>query len=128
MRTINTLKELDALIGTTYMYAVIVTIVAVVVAFIIANLIKYQGGRNANDHIKRRIGFIVVGLIAPISFFLYNHLFVSAFITKAPLAAKFSKANIMATLIILGGYVVLGIVTMLIFRSSKWGSILGKSK
>jgi hypothetical protein len=128
MRKIETLKQVDALIGTTYMYAAIAVLAAVVLAFIIANLIKYQGGKNATDHIKRRIWFIIIGIIMPIAFFLYNALYVSDFITKAPLVAKFSTANIVITLIALGGYFVLGIITMFIFRRSKWGSILGKSK
>lgn len=128
MRKIETLKALKALIGDTYVLAVIIAIAAVVLAFIIANLIKYHGGRNATDHITRRIWYIIVGVITPISFFLYNYLYVANFITKAPLQAKFATANLIATLIVLGVYVALGIITMLIFRRSKWGSILGKSK
>jgi H+/Cl- antiporter ClcA len=128
MRKIEALKQLQALIGETYIYAVIVAIAAVVVAFIIANLIKYQGGKNNTDHIKRRVWFIVTGIIAPIAFFLYNAFYVSKYITKAPLQAKFSTANMLSILILLGVYVILGIVTMLIMRRSKWGSILGKSK
>jgi Na+/H+-dicarboxylate symporter len=128
MKKIEALKQVQALIGETYMYAVIIGIIAVVLAFIIANLIKYQGGKNPTDHITRRIWYIVIGLIAPIGFFLYNALYVSSYITKAPLQAKFSTANILATLALLGVYVALGIITMLIMRRSKWGSILGKSK
>jgi hypothetical protein len=127
MRKIEALKQVQALIGETYMYAVIVAVAAVVLAFIIANLIKYKGGKNSTDHITRRIWFIVIGIITPIAFFLYNALYVSSYITKPPLQAKFSTANILATLTVLGIYVVLGIITMLIMRRSKWGSILGKS-
>jgi hypothetical protein len=128
MKKIETLKQIQALIGDTYMYAIIIGIVAVVLAFIIAILIKYQGGKNPTDHITRRIWYIVVGLVAPIAFFLYNALYVSSYITKAPLQAKFSTANLLATLAEVGVYVVVGILTMLILRSTKWGSILGKSK
>jgi Na+/H+-dicarboxylate symporter len=128
MKKIETIKQLDALIGTTYVYAVIIAIAAIVVAFIIANIVKYQGGKNPTDHITRRIWYIIVALLAPIAFFLYNTLYVSNFITKAPLQAKFSTANILATLAVLGVYIVVGILTMLAFRRSKWGSILGKSK
>jgi hypothetical protein len=128
MKKIEALKQVQALIGETYMYAVIVALVAVILAFIIASLIKYDGGRSSSDHIKRRAWYIVTGIAAPIAFFLYNTLYVSNYITKAPLQAKFSTANLLATLMVLGIYVVLGIVTMLIMRRSKWGSILGKSK
>jgi hypothetical protein len=128
MRKIETLKDVQALIGETWMYAIIVAGAALVLAFIIANLVKYGGGKNATDHIKRRIWYIITGLLAPIGFFLYNALYVSNFITRAPMQAKFATANILATLTVLGVYIVLGIITMLIFRSSKWGSILGKTK
>jgi beta-lactamase regulating signal transducer with metallopeptidase domain len=128
MRKIETLKQVQALIGETYMYAAIIAIVALVLAFIIANVIKYEGGKNATDHIKRRVWYIIVGIITPIAFFLYNVFYVSTFISKAPLKAQFSTANTLATLEVLGIYLVVGILTMLLMRSSKWGSILGKSK
>ncbi|MDR2064227.1 MAG: hypothetical protein LBP85_00740 [Prevotellaceae bacterium] len=128
MKKIESIKELDALIGNTYVYAVIVAIAAVVLAFVIASLIKWGGGRNDSSHVKRRVWFIIVAILAPIGFFLYNALYVSNYIMKAPLQAKFSTASIIATLIVLGAYAVSGIVSMLIMRRSKWGSILGKSK
>jgi hypothetical protein len=128
MKKIETLKQLNALIGETYMYAIILGIGAVALAFIIANLVKYQGGKNPTDHITRRIWYIIIGIIVPIAFFLYNNLYVSSYITRPPLQSKFLTATILATLAELGVYVIVGILTMLIMRRSKWGSILGKSK
>lgn len=128
MRKIETLKEIEALMGTTYMYAAIIAIVALVLAFIIANIIKYSGGKNSTDHIKRRVWYIAIGFVTPIAFFLYNAFYVSGYISKAPLKAQFSTANIFATLGILCVYTVVGVLTMLMIRRSKWGSILGKSK
>jgi uncharacterized membrane protein YcgQ (UPF0703/DUF1980 family) len=128
MNKIDKLKELEALISNTYMYAIIIAIVALVIAYIAVNLIKYRGGKHSNDHIKRRVWYIIIGIFTAISFFMYNNLIVSSSIAKAPLQAKFSTANILATLSVLGIYGIVGIVTMLIMRSSKWGSILGKTK
>lgn len=128
MRKIETLKQLEALIGETYMYAIIFAIIALVFAFIFALLIKFKGGKNPKDHITRRIWFIVIGIFTPIMFFLYNALYVSTYIMKAPLQAKFSMANIYSTLALLGIYVVIGIFTMMVMRRTKWGTILGKSK
>jgi uncharacterized membrane protein len=127
MRKIETLQQVQALIAETYMYAVIISIAALVLAYVIANIIKY-GGKNSIDHIKRRVWFIIVGIVIPVAFFLYNAMYVSDFITKAPLRAQFLIANILATLVLLGVYVIAGIITMLILRHSKWGSILGKFK
>lgn len=128
MNKIENIKQVNALIGETYMLAIIAVVVALVFAFMIANFIKWQGGINPRDHIIRRIWYIVIGLVTAIVFFLYNALYVISYIKKAPLQAKFTTASIFATLLVLGAYVVIGILTMLMIRRSKWGSILGKSK
>jgi hypothetical protein len=128
MRTIETLNQLDALIGQTYIYAIIGAVVALVLAFLIANLIKFEGGKNSRDHIKRRVWYIVIGIVFTFSFYLYNALYVSDYITKPSLQAKFSTANLFSTLVLLGIYIGAGLLTMVLIRSSKWGSILGKSK
>ncbi len=128
MRKIDTLNQLDALIGQTYIYAIIGAAVALVLAFLIANLIKFEGGKNSRDHIKRRVWYIVLGIVFTFSFYLYNALYVSDYITKSSLQAKFSTANLFSTLVLLGIYIGAGLLTMVLIRSSKWGSILGKSK
>lgn len=127
MNKILNIKQVESLISETYMYAIIIAIAALLLAFIIANLINFEGGKNERSYIKRRIWFIVISALTPISFFLYNALIVSQKIVKPPLVAKFTNANIVSTLIILAIIVVVGIITMLIFRKSKWGSILGKT-
>jgi H+/gluconate symporter-like permease len=123
----DNIKQIDALIGETYMYAIIIAIIALVIAYIIANLFNW-GGKNDKSHIRRRVWYIIIGIVAPTMFFLYNALFVARSITKAPLLARFSTANVLATLTELGIYLFIGILSMVILRSSKWGSILGKSK
>jgi formate hydrogenlyase subunit 3/multisubunit Na+/H+ antiporter MnhD subunit len=128
MNKIENIKQVNTLISETYMLAIIAVIVALVLAFFIAKLILFEGGKNDRSYMKRRIWYIIIGLIAPVSFYLYNMFVVMAKIKKAPLQAKFSDANLYSTLIILVVYVVIGIITMMIFRKSKWGSILGKTK
>jgi uncharacterized membrane protein len=128
MRKIDTLNQLNGLIGKTYMYAIIAAVIAFALAFLVANLIKFEGGRNSRDHIKRRIWFIIIGIVFTFGFYLYNSLYVSDYITKSSLQARFSSANLFSTLTLLGIYLVAGLLTMVLIRSSKWGSILGKSK
>ena len=113
MKKIENIRQIEALISETYMYAVILALVILVLAFIIAKIIKY-GGKNSTDHIKRRIWYIIIGVVTPIGFFLYNALYVSKFIIKPPLQAKFSNANIVATLIIIGVYIAVGLLTMVL--------------
>jgi hypothetical protein len=128
MRKTDTLNQLDALIGQTYIYAIIVAAVALALAFLIANLIKFEGGKNSRDHIKRRVWYIILGIVFTFSFYLYNSLYVSDYITKSSLQAKFSTANLFSTSVLLAIYIGAGLLTMVLIRSSKWGSILGKSK
>jgi hypothetical protein len=123
----ESIKQVNALIAETYIYAIVIALVALVLAYIIARLIAWKGGYD-NSYVVRRIWYIVIGLVAPIFFFLYNTMVVSEKISKAPLVARFSTANIYATLTILGIYLILGIISMMVFRKSKWGSILGRSK
>lgn len=126
MRRIDALKEVQALIGETYMYAVIIALAALLLAFIIAYIVKFQGGKDPKDHIVRRIWYIVIGLSFPIMFFLYNSLYVSSYIVKVPLQAMYSNANIIATIIVFLIYLAVGVITMLVFPRTKWGSILGR--
>jgi len=128
MRKIDTLNQLDALVVQTYIYAIIAAVVALALAFLVANLTKFEGGKNSRDYIKRRIWYIILGIVFTFSFYLYNALNVSDYITKSSLQAKFSTTNLLSTLALLGIYVVIGLLTMMLIRSSKWGSILGKSK
>jgi hypothetical protein len=128
MNKIENIKQLDALISQTYMYGLIVAVVALVIAFLIANLINWEGGKTDSSYMKRRIWFIITGVTALIGFFLYNSIIVMDKIAKAPLQAKFSNSNLITIAGILLIFFVGGIITMMIFRTSKWGSILGKSK
>ena len=128
MRRIETVRQLEALIGQTYMFAIIIALVAFLLAFIIAKTIAYDGGKVTRDHIRRRIWFIVIGLSTAASFFMYNMFYVSGFIRRSSLLASFTVHNIIATISALAVYAVVGVALMFVFRSSKWGSILGKSK
>ncbi|MDR2626448.1 MAG: hypothetical protein LBC40_00245, partial [Dysgonamonadaceae bacterium] len=71
MKKIETLKQVQALIGETYMYAIIIAIAAVILAFVIAQLIKWGGGKYDASHIKRRVWFIIVGAATAVAFFRY---------------------------------------------------------
>ena len=124
----DTISAVNALIDHTYVMAIIVALVALGLAFLIAKMILFRGGKDDRSYLKRRTWFTIIGVVTPILFYLYNFLFVLDNISKAPLQAKFSTANIFATLVIVGIYFLFGILTMLIFRKNEWGSILGKGK
>ena len=119
--------QLETLQNHTMIYAVIVFLAALLVAFIIANLIKYKGGQD-KSYISRRIGFIVTGIVACVAFYLYNDLVVKGLIPNAGFKSMFVKTNITCLGIVAGGYTIVGLLLMFIFRNSKFGSILGKKR
>lgn len=127
MSPIENRQELGSLIQNTYFTALIFMAVAFAIALLIAKLIKWQG-KPDNSYKKRRIWWIIIGIVVPFVFFLINATYVAGFIDRSSLSAKFGTHNIIATLVCLAGYFVVSIVTMLLFRSSKWGSILGPSR
>ena len=120
---ITNLPALQALQNETLVYAVIIAVVALCLSLLLASLIAWQGGED-RSYIKRRIAFCSVGLVACISFFLYNDLVVKPNISNMGWQNMFSKTNIVSVSVILGVYVVLGVIFMFVFKHKKFGSIL----
>lgn len=123
----DTIAKLNSLVSTTYVYAVIIALVAIGIAIIIAKLIPFQGGSHDSSYITRRIWFIITGIIAFISFFLYNQLVVQNEICKAPLKSKFSNCNVISVITIVLIYLIISFIIMKAFRKSKFGTILGNN-
>lgn len=127
MNKITTISQLEALQSNTMVYAGIVCLTAVLVAFIISLMIPYKGGVD-KSYVKRRIAYIVVGIVASVAFFLFNELYVMNFIMNAGFQTEFATTNLQCLGITIGGYIIVGLVIMIAFRHSKFGSILGKVK
>ncbi len=127
MRPIQTLNQLKDLQNETYVYAVIVAVLIFIVAFLISKMIPFQGG-NDRSYVKRRIWLFVCMAVGSLGFWIYNDIYVSSFIKKVALQNQFSTTNMICLAITLLASAVLSLVTMIIFRHSKFGSILGKEK
>lgn len=127
MNKITTISQLEALQSNTMVYAGIVCLTAVLVAFIISLMIPYKGGVD-KSYVKRRIAYIIVGIVASVAFFLFNELYVMNFIMNAGFQTEFATTNLQCLGITIGGYIIVGLVIMIVFRHSKFGSILGKVK
>ncbi len=125
MRPIQTLNQLKDLQNETYVYAVIVAVLIFIVAFLISKMIPFQGG-NDRSYVKRRIWLFVCMAVGSLGFWIYNDIYVSSFIKKVALQNQFSTTNMICLAITLLASAVLSLVTMIIFRHSKFGSILGK--
>lgn len=127
MEEVNSKKELESLILNTYVSAIVFALVALCIAFAIANIIKWQGKPDLS-YIKRRVWWIIIGIVIPVIFWCINAFYVSGFIKGSSKIGDFGKANVLATLICLVGYFVISILLMFLIRSKKWGSILGPSR
>lgn len=124
---ITTLPQLEALQNNTMIYATITALVALLLAFLISFMTKYQGGLD-KSYITRRIWFMIIGAASCTGFYLYNDLVVKGQIVNAGFKSMFVQTNLTCIGIILGVYFILGILIMFIFRNTKFGSILGKGK
>ncbi len=127
MNKITTFDQLKALQSETMVYAGIVCLAAILIVFLISLMIPYQGGVD-KSYIKRRIAYIIVGVVAAIAFFLYNELYVMNLIMNQGFQTEFATTNLQCLGITIGGYIIVGLAIMFAFRHSKFGSILGKVK
>lgn len=127
MTPITNLPQLQQLMNSTTIYAVIVGLVAVIISLAVANMFPWEGG-NDKSYVKRRIAFVIIGLIAILGFWLYNDLVVVGNIKNAGFQNMFKACNLKCIFINLGVYVVASGILMFTFRHSKFGSILGKEK
>lgn len=127
MNRYTTPPAVQALQHETWMYAFIVAAIALAISIFVANLIAWQGGQD-KSYQKRRLWFVLIGIISLVSFFLYNDLQVKPLISQQGWQAMFSETNIQSSIVGLFVYYVVGVVIMFIRRHSKFGSILGKEK
>lgn len=124
---VTTVQQLSALQTTTYIYAVLVLVVAFAVAFGIANAIAWQGG-NDRSYIKRRITTTIIGLLASLGYWLYCIAVVADNVRNQGFRAQYENTAALALGLIVVGYVGLCFLVAVVARKSKFGSILGAEK
>lgn len=127
MIPVTNLQQVEQLMDSTVIYAVIVSIVSVVLAFVVANLFPWEGGKD-RSYIKRRIAYICIGVVAVFGFWLYNDIVVADTIRNVGFQSMFKACNNRCLFINLSIYLVVGVVLMFVFRHTKFGSILGNVK
>lgn len=123
---IRTLPDLQQAQANAWVYGLAIALIAVGVAFLLASLIPWRSDRR--DYITRRISFIVIGLVAPFGYWLYNMQTVVPRITNAGFRNMFEATNLYILIAALVVYFGVGMLLMACFRTSKFGSILGKKK
>jgi hypothetical protein len=123
---IKTLPQLQQTQADTWVYGLIVAGVALLLAIIIAQLIPWRSNRQ--DYMSRRICFIVIGLVMPVSYWLYNMQSVVPRIQNPGFQDMFKGTNLNVLIVSIVLYTIVGVALMFVFRNSKFGSILGKKK
>jgi peptidoglycan/LPS O-acetylase OafA/YrhL len=125
---IRTVRQLEALISETYTLAIIVVVLFLGLAILMSNGIAYEGGKNPTDPSKRRTWFIVLGLVAPVLFFLFNYLYVKETIENPALQTKFVNPNVVSTILVLVLYFLIGFILSKVLKNSKFGTIFPTKK
>lgn len=111
MQRIATLSQLKELQNETIVYAMIVSCLAIFIAIVTSNLIAYRGG-NDRSFIKRRVLYLIIGLIAAFGFYIYNDLIVAQRIANAGFKSMFSTTNLTCLAITIVGYIITGVIIM----------------
>ena len=118
----KTVNDLSNLQNTTYLIALIVIGVAIGIAFVISNMVAFEGGLDPRDHVKRTWAYWLVGIISTLGFFAYNYFYVSQKVSNA-FKPDFEKTTFIATLVLFVAYVVVGLIFRQLFKNSKFGTI-----
>lgn len=122
---IRTLQQLQQAQADAWIYGFIVTGVALLLAIVISAVINWRSDRR--DFITRRIWFIIIGLILPLSYWVYNMQVIVPRIQKAGFQNMFKVTNLYILLSAIVIYAIVGIVTMFVAKKgSKWRSVLPK--
>ena len=128
MRQIATLNQLQDLQSSTWIYAFAVCIIAIAIAYFVSNMIAWQGG-NDKSYIKRRVWWIIIGIVAGLGFWIYNDVTNVHRIVNVGFKHMYSQTNLMCLFVVLFGYYLISLLIMAtLFRKAKFGSILGKQR
>lgn len=123
---IRTLPQVEQAQADAWIYGLIATGIALAFAIAIAFIINWKSNRR--DYITRRIWFIIIGLIFPAAYWIYNDQLIAPQIKNPGFRNMFETTNLYVLIVGIILYFLIGIFLMFCFRTSKFGSILGKQK
>ena len=122
---IRTIQQVQQAQADAWIYGFIVTGIALLLAIIISAVINWRSDRR--DFITRRIWFIIIGLVLPLSYWVYNMQVIVPRIQNAGFQNMFKATNLYILLSAIGIYAIVGIATMFLAKKgSKWRSVLPK--
>ena len=122
---IRTIQQVQQAQADAWIYGFIVTGIALLLAIIISAEINWRSDRR--DFITRRIWFIIIGLVLPLSYWVYNMQVIVPRIQNAGFQNMFKATNLYILLSAIGIYAIVGIATLFLAKKgSKWRSVLPK--
>ena len=128
MRQIATLSQLHDLQNSTWIYAIAVCFIAIAIAYLVSNMIAWQGG-NDKSYVKRRVWWVIIGFVAGLGFWIYNDVVNVHRIVNVGFKHMYSQTNLLCLFVVLLCYFGISLLIMTtLFRQAKFGSILGKQR
>jgi hypothetical protein len=127
MNPVTTVQQLEALKSSTLVWAAIICVAAFAISFLIATHVPYKGGKDTS-YITRRIWYIVIGVVSALGYWIFNFLVKVPAIKNPGFQSQFSHTNLISVVVVVLGYVVLGLLVALIFRKSKFSTVYIKHK
>jgi sulfoxide reductase heme-binding subunit YedZ len=105
-----------------YIVSVVTSLVFILIAALISNAIKYEGGANPKDPGKRKMWFWVMGIFAPIVNLLFG-----LFTYYYPEGNSYAKSKLITsigvgTAITFVVYLLVGFILSKIFKNGKLGN------
>jgi uncharacterized BrkB/YihY/UPF0761 family membrane protein len=105
-----------------YVIAIVFALIFLLIAAIISNAIKFEGGANPTDPGKRKMWFWILGILAPLCNFLFG-LFSYYYPASNPNAkAELIMAIGISTGVCLVLYILSGFILSKIFKNGKLGN------
>ena len=128
MRQIATLSQLQDLQNSTWIYAIAVCFIAIAIAYLVSNMIAWQGG-NDKSYVKRRVWWVIIGFVAGLGFWIYNDVVNVHRIVNVGFKHMYSQTNLLCLFVVLFVYFGISLLIMAtLFRKAKFGSTLGKQR
>jgi hypothetical protein len=127
LRVISTLPQLNGMKNETWIYALIAVACVVLLTFVVASLINYEGGED-RSYVKRRIAAVSIVVAISAAFFVYFDLVAKNAILNPGFQSMYTSTCIWCVALVFFGSIVVNVILMFLFRHSKYGSILFKMK
>lgn len=115
------LKDISSLTTQNYIMAVVFAVVFLLIAALVSNAIKFEGGSNPKDPGKRKMWFWLLGILAPVALLVYNFIMIIPNLQRGPAEAKFGAHPYFGLGVCFVVYIIIGLILSKVFKHGKLG-------